>query len=58
MRMIDLDKFLVDLSNECCDVCKTDPRCPLYSEYGYSYDLIERVAERQAICEATDTGNE
>ena len=51
MRTIDLDKFLVDLKNECCDVCKTDPRCSLYSEFGHSYDLIERVAERQNIME-------
>ena len=58
MRMIDLDKFLVDLSNECFDVRDLDTFHYDNSKYGYSYDLIERVAERQAICEATDTGNE
>ena len=49
MRIIDLDKFLSDLRSEQCDVCDTDATCPLYSEFGYSYDLIERVAERQGI---------
>lgn len=49
MRLIDLDKFLEDLRNECCDVCDADERCPAYSEFGYSFELIERVAERQVI---------
>lgn len=59
MRLIDLDKFLEDLRNEGCDVCKTDSVCSLYSEFGYSYDLVERVAERQNLVDAvkvvTDT---
>lgn len=58
MRMVDLDRFLIDLSNEGCDVCRTDSRCPLYSEYGYSYDLIERVVERQPIINSSETAEE
>ena len=49
MRTIDLDKFLSDLWREGCDVVNADPICPSYSEFGYSYELIKQVAERQEI---------
>lgn len=49
MRMIDVDAFLRDLENEGCDIINADPRCHLYSEFGYSYELIERVIERQSM---------
>lgn len=48
MRMIDLDKFLRDLWNEPCDI---NELCSDWakSSFGYSYELIEQVAERQDI---------
>ena len=49
MRLVDLDKFLLDLQSESHDVLDIDYRHPEYSEYGYSYELIERVVERQDI---------
>lgn len=48
MRMIDLDKFLVDLWNEECDVNDLSSDWSK-SSFGYSYELVERVAERQEI---------
>ena len=48
MRMIDLDKFLVDLWNEQCDVNDLHSNWEK-SSFGYSYELIERVAERQDV---------
>ena len=47
MRLMDADKFLEDLLNEGCDVINADERYIIYSEYGYSRELIERVVERQ-----------
>lgn len=49
MKLIDADKFLEDLENEGCDVINADARCPLYTEFGYSYELIKRVLERQDV---------
>lgn len=49
MRLIDADKFLADLFAEGYDVAKIDYRCSLYSEYGYSRDLIKQVVERQSM---------
>lgn len=49
MRMVDADAFLLDLQNEGCDIINADPRHYLYSEFGYSYELIERVIERQSM---------
>lgn len=49
MRMIDLDKFLVDLWNEPCDVNDLVNSNWSKSAFGYSYELVERVAERQTI---------
>lgn len=51
MRLMDADKFFMDLTNECYDVHNIDTRCSLYSEHGYSEELIERVIERQAFVE-------
>lgn len=48
MRYVNLDKFLEDLRNICCDVFECDETGRVY-ETGYSYELIERVAERQDI---------
>jgi hypothetical protein len=50
MRMIDLDAFLKDLWNEQCDV---NDLCSDWakSAFGYSYDLVERVAERHVVKE-------
>lgn len=48
MRMIDLDKFLKDLWNEQCDVNDLHSDWSK-SSFGYSYELVERVAERQEI---------
>jgi hypothetical protein len=53
--MIDMDAFLTDLQDEGCDIIKIDYTYSLYSEFGYSYDLIERVAERQKIVNVEDT---
>ena len=50
MRMIDLDKFLSDLWNEECDVNDLGSDWSK-STFGYSYELVERVAERQEIIE-------
>ena len=50
MRMIDLDKFLFDLWNEACDVNDLSSDWSK-STFGYSYELVERVAERQEIVE-------
>ena len=50
MRMIDLDKFLKDLWNEECDVNDLSSDRSK-STFGYSYELVERVAERQEIIE-------
>lgn len=50
MRMIDLDKFLKDLWNEPCDVNDLSSDWSK-SSFGYSYELVERVAERQDIVE-------
>ena len=50
MRMIDLDKFLSDLWNEQCDVNDLSSDWSK-SSFGYSYELVERVAERQDIVE-------
>lgn len=50
MRMVDLDKFLVDLWNEECDVNDLSSDWSK-SSFGYSYELVERVAERQEIVE-------
>lgn len=47
MKLIDVDRFLEDLNNECCDVVDADERYPAYSEYGYSYELIKQVLERR-----------
>ena len=49
MRLMDVDKFLRDLKNDGCDVINADARCPLYTEFGYSYELIKRVIERQDL---------
>lgn len=49
MRLMDADKFLEDLQNECCDVVDADDRYPAYTEFGYSRELIERVIERQTF---------
>ena len=51
MRMIDLDKFLTDLWNESCDVNDLVNSDWSKSSFGYSYELVERVAERQDIVE-------
>lgn len=48
MRMIDLDKFLKDLWNEECDVNDLSSDWSK-SSFGYSYELVERVAERHVI---------
>ena len=48
MRMIDLDNFLKDLWNEECDVNDLSSNWAK-SSFGYSYELVERVAERQEI---------
>lgn len=50
MRMIDLDKFLKDLWNEETDVNDLSSDWSK-SSFGYSYELVERVAERQKIVE-------
>jgi hypothetical protein len=50
MRIIDLDKFLLDLWNEPCDVNDLSSNWSK-STFGYSYELIERVAEKQDIVE-------
>lgn len=50
MRMVDLDKFLIDLWNEECDVNDLSSDWSK-SSFGYSYELVERVAERQKIVE-------
>lgn len=55
MRMIDLDKFLADLWNEQCDVNDLHSNWEK-SSFGYSYELVERVAERQTIV-TTDVGD-
>lgn len=49
MRLVDLDKFLLDLQSESHDVLDIDYRHPEYSEYGYSYELVEQVAERHVM---------
>lgn len=49
MRMIDLDKFLKDLWNEETDVNDLVNSDWSKSAFGYSYELVERVAERQNI---------
>ena len=48
MRMIDLDKFLNDLWNEECDVNDLSSDWSK-SSFGYSYELVERVAERHIV---------
>ena len=53
MRTIDLDKFLKDLWNEECDVNDLHSNWAM-SSFGYSYELIERVAERQKIVVVED----
>ena len=50
MRMIDLDIFLKDLWNEQCDVNDLSSDWSK-SSFGYSYELVEQVAERQKIIE-------
>ena len=50
MRMVDLDAFLRDLWNEECDVNDLSSDWSK-SSFGYSYELVERVAERQKIVE-------
>lgn len=48
MRKVDLDAFLKDLWNEECDV---NDLCSNWSKsaFGYSYELVEQVAERHVI---------
>lgn len=48
MRMVDLDKFLKDLWNEECDVNDLSSDWSK-STFGYSYELVERVAERHVV---------
>ena len=48
MRKIDLDAFLKDLWNEACDVTDLSSNWAK-STFGYSYELIEQVAERHVI---------
>jgi hypothetical protein len=48
MRYVNLDKFLEDLRNERCDVFDFNEYGDIY-ESGYSYELIEQVAERQDV---------
>lgn len=50
MRMVDIDAFLKDLWNEECDVNDLSSDWSK-SSFGYSYELVERVAERQVIVE-------
>lgn len=49
MRTIDLDKFLKDLWNEPCDVNDLVNSNWAKSSFGYSYELVERVAERHVV---------
>lgn len=48
MRMIDLDKFLKDLWNEETDVNDLSSDWSK-SSFGYSYELVELVAERHIV---------
>lgn len=48
MRMVDIDAFLKDLWNEQCDVNELHSDWSK-SSFGYSYELVERVAERHVI---------
>ena len=50
MRMVDIDAFLRDLWNEPCDVNDLSSNWSK-STFGYSYELVEQVAERQDIIE-------
>lgn len=50
MRIMDVDAFLKDLWNEECDVNDLSSDWSK-SSFGYSYELVERVAERQEIIE-------
>ena len=52
MRLMDAEVFFADLQSEGCDVLNIDYRCSLYSEFGYSSELIEKVIERQIFVEA------
>lgn len=53
MRLIDADKFLKDLLCLPCDVCDTDERYPAYSEFGHSFEQIERLVNKQKTVEVT-----
>ena len=55
MRTIDLDAFLRDLWNEPCDVNDLSSNWSK-STFGYSYELVEQVAERQNIMVVEDKG--
>lgn len=48
MRMMDVDAFLKDLWNEECDVNDLNSDWSK-SSFGYSYELVERVAERHIV---------
>lgn len=48
MRTIDLDAFLKDLWNEQCDVNDLSSNWAK-SSFGYSYELVEQVAERHVV---------
>lgn len=48
MRTIDLDAFLKDLWNEECDVNDLSSDWSK-SSFGYSYELVERVAEKHVV---------
>lgn len=49
MRLVNIDAFLSDLYHEGCDVIRPPYDGELYGEYGYSYDLIEKIVERQSM---------
>ena len=49
MRYVNLDKFLEDLRNTEGDITEWDEYWRKLVEVGYSYELIEQIAERQDI---------